>query len=136
MALTSEQRTRIGRPIVETRVCPICGKEFGVTCFQKRKVYCDVCKEQHYIDAQKEYREKNREKLRAYGRAYGRETYGPKKAKTYTCSLCGKKFSPGTGGKCKYCIECLWDRRYEKPYRQYLFKRKEYDKIKKELKER
>lgn len=114
--------------IVGTHTCQICGKEFGITRRQGRKLYCDSCREQHYRDAKREYKIANRDRVKAWAKEYNKIRRA-RNRKVYTCALCGKEFSPGTGGRCKYCIDCLWDKRYEYPYRGYLMNRKEYDEI-------
>ncbi len=118
----------MGDKIIGTHICQVCGKEFPITFRQGGKKYCDDCREQRYKEVHRAYKLANIERFREWNREYHKRTR-PKNYKVYTCAICGKEFSPGTGGRCKYCIDCLWDKRYEYPYRQYLKNRKEYDEI-------
>ena len=109
--------------IAETRTCPICGFEFGINAFQKRKIYCDECKDEHRLAKAREYRRvpENRERIRGLQRTY----YKPRPSRTYICKLCGKPFTTHNRGIPKYCMSCL-EEAYEKgihPYKEYYERR-------------
>lgn len=106
-------------PIIETRVCPVCGKEFGINYYQTRKVYCDDCSKGHYKQYRKEYADAHQDKIRAYARRRKqRRIY-----KKFTCKLCGKEFQTHRGGVPKYCTPCLEEFKDIYPYKTYYEKR-------------
>lgn len=106
-------------PIIETRVCHVCGKEFGITYFQTRKVYCDDCRKWHYKQYRKEYAEIHQDEIRAYARRYNKR----RPHKKFTCKLCGKEFQTHRGGVPKYCTPCLEEFKDIYPYKTYYEKR-------------
>lgn len=104
------------KPAIEYRCCPICNKYFGITSQQKRKVYCNDCRDKHYRDLRLAYRADNKEKEKKWRREYYKKH---KIYATYTCALCDKEFQTGKRGKTKYCMDCLHEHRYEAPYTEY-----------------
>ena len=109
--------------IVETRTCPICGSEFGINAFQKRKIYCDECKDEHRLKKAREYKRvpEHRERYRELNKKYRK----PSPPRTYTCKLCGKPFTTRNRGVPKYCMPCL-EEAYENgvhPYKLYYERR-------------
>lgn len=108
--------------IIEYRCCPVCNKYFGINAQQKRKVYCDKCRDKHYKELRASYMDDPdyRERRKAWHKKYRK---AHRKYKTYTCALCGKEFQTGKGGKPKYCMSCLYEHRYENPYREYYLSR-------------
>lgn len=92
-------------PIIETRICLRCGKEFGITSRQKNKKYCDGCKEIHRIEHihSAEYVERQKRYMKEYHK--NNDSYTPKRHKT-NCRRCGIEFISGSG-RTEVCINCL-----------------------------
>lgn len=108
------------RPIVETRICPICGKEFGITCFQQRKATCSAeCARLRYRAFQQDWRKHNKARLAASARA----CRARKPKREYVCKLCGEKFSTGRGGVPRYCMPCLESLKDKWPWKEYYERR-------------
>lgn len=108
---------------METRTCPICGSEFGINAFQKRKIYCDECKDEHRLKKAREYKRvpEHRERYHELNKKYRK----PAPPRTYTCKLCGKPFTTRNRGVPKYCMPCL-EEAYENgvhPYKLYYERR-------------
>lgn len=105
--------------IIETRTCPMCGKEFDINCYQTRKVYCDDCRNVHYKQYRKEYAETHKDEIREYNRRHKKHRV----YKKFTCKICGREFQTCRGGVPKYCTPCLEKFKYIPPYNTYYERR-------------
>lgn len=88
--------------VIETKQCARCGAEFGVTCRQLRKKYCDECKPDVYKEIKKAYVESNRELIKQKAKKYRK----PKPKRIIRCVRCGKDFKLWRGMS-SVCIDCL-----------------------------
>lgn len=101
--------------VIETRQCARCGTEFGVTCRQLRKKYCDRCKSTAYREIQKVYAESNKEMIRQKMKKYRKR----KPKRIIRCVRCGKDFKLWRGVS-DVCVECLMRGSAEERKRAYL----------------
>lgn len=106
-------------PIIETRICPVCGKEFGINYYQTRKVYCDDCRRGQYLMYRRQYNILHRDQIRELNKKYKKN----KEYKKFTCKLCGKEFQTRRGGVPKYCTPCLEEFKDIYPYKTYYERR-------------
>lgn len=91
-------------PIIGVKKCQVCGAEFQINGYQKRKKYCDACRvEQNRVQSRERWR-KNQEKLREYHKKYYCNNRKPHK---YVCAICGKVNYTSHSGRRKYCWDCL-----------------------------
>lgn len=99
-------------PIIEQRNCLRCGKQFGINSRQKRKLYCDDCKEVHMEEYLQIPRIKQMKK--DYQKIYlqrQKEKYIPRRHKAI-CQVCQTAFIVGSGRQPKLCIDCLSKSKY------------------------
>lgn len=108
------------KPIIETRTCLICGKEFGINCYQTRKVYCDDCRGPHRLKLAREYSEIHKYEIREKAKIY-RQTH--RKHMVFICKMCGGEFQTHRGGIPKYCTPCLTEMKDVYPFKIYYNRR-------------
>lgn len=114
---------------MEMITCARCGKVVEITPQQRRKKYCDDCKQIVYKEVQEAYRSNPdvRKRKKETDALYRKRKQKEREPAVYTCKMCGNEFTHKYKGRPTYCMTCLEASKYVQPFRTYWLRRKQDD---------